>query len=137
MPMNPHDNYGESPDSDAESDTDCPPLTWSNGRMFAIAFDMDTASLRRCYPGDPKNAYDDIRRALGRYGFTRCQGSLYFGNSHSTAVTATLAAQALSKRYPWFRHAVRDMRLLRVEENNDLLPALGDLLLPFSEDIEA
>ncbi len=99
--------------------------------MYAIAFDLDTAILRRCYPGDIKNAWGDIARVLQQHGFTRQQGTLYFGNSHSTAVTATLAAQAVAKRHPWFAHSVRDLRMLRVEENSDLLPALEPLTLPF------
>jgi virulence-associated protein VapD len=36
-----------------------------------------------------------------------------------------LAVQELVKRHPWIRFAVRDIRMLRVEETNDLMSALG------------
>jgi virulence-associated protein VapD len=39
--------------------------------------------------------------------------------------TTVLAVQEVSKRYSWFRVAVRDIRMLRIEENNDLMPAVG------------
>jgi virulence-associated protein VapD len=32
----------------------------------------------------------------------------------------------LSAKYPWFKPSVRDIRMLRIEENNDLLIALDD-----------
>lgn len=40
------------------------------------------------------------------------------------AVTCVLAVQDLTRRLAWFRPAVRDMRMLRIEENNDLGPAI-------------
>lgn len=102
--------------------------------MYAIAFDLETDSLERCYPGAyARNAYDDIRRALEPFGFHRQQGSVYFGNKLATPVTCVMAVQALARKHPWFKQAVRDIRMLRIEENNDLLPALGELLLPFEE----
>jgi virulence-associated protein VapD len=30
----------------------------------------------------------------------------------------------LAKRYPWFAPSVRDIRMLRIEENNNLMPAV-------------
>jgi virulence-associated protein VapD len=38
-----------------------------------------------------------------------------------------LATQDLTRRFPWFRSSVRDMRMLRIEENNDLGPAIEAL----------
>ena len=32
----------------------------------------------------------------------------------------------LAAKYPWFKPSIRDIRLLRIEENNDLLIALDD-----------
>jgi hypothetical protein len=32
----------------------------------------------------------------------------------------------MGKLHPWFKLAVRDIRMLRIEDNNDLLPAVGD-----------
>ena len=94
------------------------------GRVYAIAFDMDVEALRTNY-GDPyNNAYLEIRRVLQRHGFTWQQGSVYFGSEAVTAVTCVLAAQDLARSLPWFAASVRDIRMLRIEELNDLMPAV-------------
>jgi virulence-associated protein VapD len=94
------------------------------GRMYAIAFDMDIDALRSAY-GDPcNNAYTEIRRVLQRHGFSWQQGSVYFGDERVNAVTCVLAAMDLSRSLPWFAASVRDIRMLRVEELNDLMPAV-------------
>jgi virulence-associated protein VapD len=94
------------------------------GRVYAIAFDMDIESLRQAY-GDPYNiAYTEIRRVLERHGFVWQQGSVYFGGDRINAVTCVLAAIDLAKSLPWFAAAVRDIRMLRIEEMNDLMPAV-------------
>lgn len=94
------------------------------GRMYAIAFDMDIESLRLHY-GDPyNNAYQEIRKVLQRHGFTWQQGSVYFGDERINAVTCTLAAIDLPRCLPWFAASVRDIRMLRIEELNDLMPAV-------------
>ena len=99
--------------------------------MYCITFDLDTTVLERAYPNSNwRNAYEDIARELRQYGFERQQGSVYFGNRGVDAVRCTLATQALSKRYSWFVKAVRDIRMLRIEEHNDLMPAIGQLDLP-------
>lgn len=94
------------------------------GRMYAIAFEMDIESLRQHY-GDPyNNAYMEIRRILERFGFRWQQGSTYFGGESVNAVTCVMAAMDLSRDLPWFAPSVRDIRMLRIEENNDLMPAV-------------
>jgi virulence-associated protein VapD len=100
------------------------------GRMYAIAFDLDQEQLRIHYPGNiPTNAYEAIRRELEAFGFVRQQGSVYFGNEHVTPVTCVMAVQAVQKRHGWFAKTVSDIRMLRIEEHNDLMPAIGDLEL--------
>ena len=92
--------------------------------MYAIAFDMDVDQLRVNY-GDPyNNAYLEICRVLQRHGFAWQQGSVYFGGPEITAVTCGLAAQDLARSLPWFAASVRDIRMLRIEELNDLMPAI-------------
>lgn len=92
---------------------------------YAIAFDLDTDTLKKSYPNDSwNNAYGDIRKTLEPIGFTWQQGSVYFGDEKINAVTCVLAAQELSKKYAWFKASVRDIRMLRIEEMNDLSPAL-------------
>jgi virulence-associated protein VapD len=104
------------------SRTELPPN--QEGRVYAIAFDMDIESLRQHY-GDPyNNAYLEIRRVLLRHGFTWQQGSVYFGGDQINAVTCVLAAIDLSRTLPWFAASVRDIRMLRIEELNDLMPAV-------------
>jgi virulence-associated protein VapD len=96
----------------------------TGGRMYAIAFDMDIDSLRTNY-GDPyNNAYLEIRKVLQRHGFNWQQGSVYFGDESINAVTCVLAAIDLSQSLPWFAGSVRDIRMLRIEELNDLMPAV-------------
>ena len=92
--------------------------------MYAIAFDMDIDSLKLNY-GDPyNNAYSEIRKVLQKQGFTWQQGSVYFGGESINAVTCVLAAIELSRALPWFAASVRDIRMLRIEEFNDLMPAV-------------
>lgn len=42
------------------------------------------------------------------------------------AVTCVLAAQRLARELPWFGASVRDIRMLRIEDLNDLGPAIGN-----------
>jgi virulence-associated protein VapD len=93
-------------------------------RVYAIAFDMDIEALSLNY-GDPyNNAYTEIGKVLQRNGFVSQQGSVYFGNENINAVTCVLAAIDLSRSLPWFAGSVRDIRMLRIEELNDLMPAV-------------
>ena len=93
-------------------------------RLYAIAFDLDIESLRKAN-GDPyNNAYAEIRGVLKRHGFVWQQGNVYFGDERINAVTCVLAAIDLSRSLPWFAHSVRDIRMLRIEELNDLMPSV-------------
>ncbi|OOF47821.1 virulence factor [Rodentibacter trehalosifermentans] len=93
--------------------------------MYAIAFDLDTSMLKELYSTESwQNAYGDIKKTLESLGFDHQQGSVYFGDKDMTAVKCVLAAQTLSKTYSWFKPSVSDIRMLRIEELNDLAPAL-------------
>ncbi len=93
--------------------------------MYAVVFDIDTNCLQEQYhTPSSNNAYADIRKFMESRGFIWMQGSVYFGNETITAVTCVLAVQALAAQYSWFRSCVRDVRMLRIEENNDLKPAI-------------
>ena len=95
--------------------------------MYAIAFDLDQEMLQTHYHNPSYlNAYEDIRRIFAPFGFRRQQGSVYFGDASVDPVRCVLAVQEVAKRCPWFRLAVSDIRMLRIEENNDLMPAVGD-----------
>jgi len=94
------------------------------GTVYAIAFDMDIDQLRIHY-GDPyNNAYLEIRRVLEGHGFQWQQGSVYFGGPAVTAATVMVAVIDLAARLPWFAASVRDIRMLRIEELNDLMPVV-------------
>jgi virulence-associated protein VapD len=95
--------------------------------MYAIVFDFDTQVLKDLYPNDSwNNAYSDVRNFLTERGFEWKQGSAYFGNADVDAIRCVRAVQKLAAKYPWFKAAVRDIRMLRIEENNDLKLALDD-----------
>jgi virulence-associated protein VapD len=96
-----------------------------SGSMYAIVFDLDTQVLESVYGGPSwRSAYSDIRGKLSGFGFDWQQGSTYFGNDSVDAVTCVIAVQDLTAAFPWFQAAVRDIRMLRIEENNDLMPAI-------------
>ena len=93
--------------------------------MYAVVFDLDTQTLEQTYGGPSwRNAYTEVRKALADYGFDWPQGSTYFGNDSVDAVTCVLAVQDMTSRFNWFGPSVRDIRMLRIEENNDLMPAI-------------
>ncbi|HVJ81774.1 MAG TPA: virulence factor [Planctomycetia bacterium] len=95
------------------------------GNMYAVAFDMDTESLQQHYgAASYNNAYADIRKVLLKHGFIWQQGSVYFGGDQVNAVTCVLAVMDVSSTFPWFALSVRDIRMLRIEEFNDLMPAV-------------
>ena len=93
--------------------------------MYAITFDLDIETLRTTY-GDPyNNAYSEVKKFLASKGFNWQQGSVYFGDTDKiNAVTCVLAAAELAKKFSWFAASVRDIRMLRIEENNDLKLAM-------------
>jgi virulence-associated protein VapD len=97
------------------------------GRMYAIVFDFDTDMLRQLYPSPSwNNACTDVRNYLSTRGFEWKQGSAYFGDDTVDAVRCVRVVQRMAKKYPWFTPSVRDLRMLRIEENNDLKTALID-----------
>lgn len=102
-------------------------LKWPK-RMYAIAFDLDTEVLKKAYHNPSwQNAYEDIRRVLEKHHFERQQGSVYFGDAEKVdPVRCVLAVQDLTRTYDWFAGAVADIRMLRIEENNDLGPAIEE-----------
>lgn len=86
--------------------------------VYAITFVFDQSSLS-------DTAHADISQVLVKeYGFVWQQGFVYFGGATIDAVTCVSATQTLASRYPWFKSSIRDVRMLRIEENNDLMPAI-------------
>ena len=99
----------------------------ARARMYAVVFDFDTDTLQQLYPNASwRNAYTDVRSYLTSRGFAWMQGSTYFGDETIDAVRCVRAVQRLARKYDWFTPSVRDIRMLRIEENNDLTIALDD-----------
>jgi virulence-associated protein VapD len=119
-------NGQDAPDLRAIDGLPLPPA--NARRMYAITFDLDTDTLQKVYPGDSwRNAHTEIRRILIEEGFDWQQGSVYFGNPEQIdAVTCVVASQRLASELSWFGESVRDIRMLRIEENNDLGPAIQE-----------
>ena len=93
--------------------------------MYAISFDLDTKVLQQSYPSPSwQNAYADVGRFLRENGFSHQQGSIYFGDDTIDVVRCQMAVQQLTVEFDWFAPSVRDIRMLRIEENNDLRPAI-------------
>lgn len=94
--------------------------------MYAIVFELEQDMLpKMCGNLNNTNAHSDIKRVLERYGFSRQFGSLYFGDVKKVdAVRCVLAVQDLTRKLPWFAASVKDIRMLRIEDNNDLMPAI-------------
>lgn len=94
--------------------------------VYAIVFDLDTETLQNEYHAAAyNNAYYDIRKRLAGHNFAWQQGSVYFGDRDKVnAVSCVLAVMDLARTFPWFTPSVRDIRMLRIEEQNDLMPIL-------------
>jgi virulence-associated protein VapD len=97
-------------------------------RVFAIAFDLNTESAKRLFGEGCTSHYGKIERVLNEHGFTRQQGSLFFGNAGTQASDCFKAVLQLDNDFPWFQEVVRDMRMLRIDENDDLLSVLPQRL---------
>ena len=93
--------------------------------IYAITFILDATTLQTLYPGELwEHAYVDVRRFLEANGFRNKQGSLYFATNVADPVTCVVTVQKLADTFDWFRSAVRDLRMLRIEDDTDLRPAL-------------
>ena len=85
--------------------------------MFAVAFDLTVAEVRRRHPKGVSQAYLDIGSTLERFGFTWVQGSVYVCEREDLA-NLFAALQAL-KSLQWFAGCVRDIRAFRIEQWSD------------------
>ena len=87
----------------------------SEARVYAVAVELHE------FDGDKVS---EVRRVLEGFGFRWRQGSTYFGGAAVNAVTSVMAALELGRTLPWFAASVRDIRMLRIEEDNDLMPVV-------------
>ena len=95
------------------------------GRVYAIAFDFDTEILKKLYPNPSwRNADSEVRKYLEENGFEHRQGSVYFGDEDLTAAECIVIVQDMADEFSWFTPSLKDIRMLRIEENNDLMVVL-------------
>ena len=92
------------------------------GRVYAIAYDLNNEAAER------HGAWHKIARVLEGHGFHRQQGSVFYGNENTTAMACAAAVLEINDRYPWFWEVVRDMRMLRIDEEDDLLQIVPNRL---------
>ena len=94
--------------------------------MYAITFHFDHQELRANLQANCADAdfLSPIKQVLEKHGFVSHFGNVYIGDERVDAVTCVLAAIDLSNTLRWFAPSVRDIRMLRIEEINDLMPAV-------------
>lgn len=86
--------------------------------MYAIAFDLEIAALKKEY-GDPyNNAYSDIQREMRHLEFEWTQGSVYLYQGAGGLAAVYSAINTLSG-IEWFKKSVRDIRAFKVEDWSD------------------
>ena len=91
--------------------------------MYAVLIDLDTDSLLEYEKLN--NVNQQIKIYMIENGFIWKQGNIYFGNENITVVSCVVVIQKLVQKYSWFSTCVKEVRMLRIEENTDLLPALS------------
>lgn len=93
-------------------------------RTYAIALDLDTKKYEDQTKKKASGAYPEIEKILEKHTFKKVQGTLYFGNEITKPWSAYVAVQELTRAYSWFKESVTDIRMMRVDESNDLNEAL-------------
>ena len=85
--------------------------------MFVLAYDMSVADAETHHPRGSRQAYDDIKTTLGKFGFERVQGSV-FATKDEDLAKLFRAIDAL-KALPWFGPSVKNLRAFRMEQGSD------------------
>jgi virulence-associated protein VapD len=94
--------------------------------MYAIVFDLSTEALVKYFsPTSPNNGYAAISKILVPLGFQHKQGSVYFGGKNVDSVSTVLAVEELTEKLAWFPFCVSDIRMLRIVDDDDLMPAVS------------
>ncbi|NIZ18924.1 hypothetical protein [Entomospira culicis] len=119
--------------------------------MYAITFDFDTACLEKHFSSDditrdldmdiilPAQITEKVKRAyikayylarryLEQNGVKWKQGSVYFYQDKSIQYNLLVLKiiRKMAKKYPWFLDCSRDVRMLKIEAENDVLAFLKD-----------
>ena len=96
-----------------------------NYPAYAVLFDMDTKCLEREYGGKSHpNAYKAIGDVFRKYALVNVQGSVYMGAS--SWLECVSALQEMVETHKWFGQCVRNVRIFKVEDNNDITQFVAD-----------
>lgn len=93
---------------------------------YAILLRLDDCVLRRLLEANDL-ARDQITHFFAKQGFVRRNHDLYFGDQTVDAVQCVLTAQRLAATFNWVVSAIKEIRMLRIEEDCDLTGAFVDI----------
>lgn len=87
--------------------------------MYAIAFDLEVAELKKHYGDSYNNAYMEVGKELKTLGFEWAQGSVYVNESSENSLASVYKAINRLSTIDWFVKSVRDIRAFKVEDWSD------------------
>jgi len=93
--------------------------------MYAIAFEFDDAALGLRTEAIA-SAKEQVCNVLEEFGFEYLAGNLYLGKDQVTSITCVLAVQTIAARIPSLRKSFRQLKMLRIDEQCDLIDALAN-----------
>lgn len=91
--------------------------------MFMIVIDLYDEVLEN-QSKEIDVVYETISSFLSRRGFTKLRDGVYLSDKDVNAVSATVAVEELAFRRKWFALTIKSAKLLRVEEESDLIDAI-------------
>ncbi len=94
--------------------------------MYAIAFDLEIAELKKHYGEPYNNAYFEIKSELGNIGFEWTQGSVYLSSDPKNSLATVYKAINMLSQIDWFKKSVRDIRAFKVEDWSDFTEIVKD-----------
>lgn len=92
--------------------------------MYAIAFDMDIATLKKTYGEPYNNAYAEISKVMKKVGFHWTQGSVYLSENEKDGLGLVYDAMSTLREIDWFKASVRGIRAFKVEDWSDFTQRL-------------
>ena len=92
----------------------------SDTRLLGLFVDLDPDSLKR-YPNlGPALAYFEIYKFLQHYGFDWRIGPVFIGTQYRSPEDLSNCIRRLCIQFAWFGPSTRTLRLIRIEQLNDL-----------------
>lgn len=102
--------------------------------IYAIWIELDWLGLLANYGLDSKDALTTIKEHLVHHGFAGNDGSnFFFGGPNVSPVQCVLAVQSMCASLTWFKNSAFGIKMLRIEETNDLRPAMLQKLHPIGD----